>query len=76
MIPVKETHIQQTLKSWVGHYNRGRPHSSLGPGMPDKTSFKADLQATRHCIPKEFRGASVSILGGLHHEYRLAKIPE
>src|SRR5579862_2950197 len=24
-----ETHVRQTLKCWVGHYNRARPHSSL-----------------------------------------------
>jgi transposase InsO family protein len=75
MIPLNETHIQQTLKSWMRHYNRGRPHSSLGPGMPDKTASKADLQPARHCIPKEYRVACVPVLCGLHHEYRLEKIP-
>jgi transposase InsO family protein len=74
ILPLSETHIRLTFKSWVHHYNRGRPRSSLGPGFPDKTASKADLQATRHCIPKEYRVASVSILGGLHHEYRLEKI--
>ena len=75
MIPVNETHIRQTFKSWFGHYNRGRPHSSLGPGTPDRSTPKAELQIERHCIPKDCRIASVSILGGLHHEYRLEKIP-
>src|SRR5215475_11471247 len=74
MIPINETHIRQTLKCWVEHYNRVRPHSSLGPGTPDPTSPKADLQAQRHCIPKDCRVAVTSILSGLHHEYRLQKI--
>ena len=29
MVPISEAHIGQTLKSWVAHYNRQRPHSSL-----------------------------------------------
>jgi transposase InsO family protein len=35
MIPLSERHLRSILKSWVEHYNRGRPHSSLGPGVPD-----------------------------------------
>jgi putative transposase len=75
IIPLNETHIRQTFKAWASHYNRGRPHSSLGPGTPDKRSPKAELQVRRHCIPKDCRIASVSILGGLHHEYGLERIP-
>jgi len=74
IIPINEAHIRQTLRCWVAHYNRARPHSSLGPGTPDPSSPKAELQAQRHCIPKDCRVAVKSILGGLHHEYRLDKI--
>jgi transposase InsO family protein len=74
MIPISEAHIRQTLKRWVEHYNGARPHSSLGPGTPDPSSPKADLQAQRHCIPKDCRVVATSILGGLHHEYRLEKV--
>jgi putative transposase len=74
IIPISEAHIRQTLKCWVAHYNRGRPHSSLGPGTPDPNSPKAALQAQRHCIPKDCRVAVTSILGGLHHEYGLERI--
>jgi transposase InsO family protein len=74
MIPINEEHIRQTLKLWKKHYNRGRPHSRLGPGTPDPTVPKAELQSQRHCIPKDCRVLSTSILGGLHHEYRLEKI--
>jgi len=28
--------LRRTLKLWVDHYNKGRPHSSLGPGIPDR----------------------------------------
>ena len=74
MIPINETHIRQSLTCWVKHDNRARPHSSLGPGTPDPSSPKAELQAQRHGIPKDCRVAVTSILGGLHHEYRLDKI--
>jgi putative transposase len=74
MIPFNEAHIRQTLKSWIVHYNRGRPRSSLGPGMPDASSPKAECRSKRHEIPKRCRVASTSILGGLHHEYRLERI--
>ena len=33
MIPLSEGHLRSILQSWVEHYNRGRPHSSLGPGV-------------------------------------------
>jgi putative transposase len=74
MIPISEAHIRQTLKCWVAHYNRGRPHSSLGPGIPDPSAPKAELQVGRHSIPNDYRVAVTSILGGLHHEYRLERI--
>jgi putative transposase len=35
LIPHPEAHLHQTLKSWVTHYNCGRPHSAVGPGVPD-----------------------------------------
>src|SRR5215471_3859588 len=74
MIPISEAHIGQTLKSWVAHYNRRRPHSRLGPGTPDKNSPKAELQPHRHCIPKDCRVVATSILGRLHHEYHLERL--
>ena len=74
MIPISEAHVRQTLKCWVEHYNRARPHSSLGPGTPDPSSPKAELQAERHRIPKDRRVVATSILGGLHHEYRLEQV--
>jgi putative transposase len=74
MIPISEAHIRQTLKCWVQHYNRASPHFSLGPGTPDPSSPKAELQAQRHCIPKDCRVVVTSILGGLHHEYGLEKV--
>ena len=33
VIPLNERHLRRILKQWVAHYNRGRPHASLGPGI-------------------------------------------
>ncbi|MGH8291704.1 MAG: integrase core domain-containing protein, partial [Steroidobacteraceae bacterium] len=35
LIPISEAHLRVVLKTWIGHYNRGRPHMALGPGIPD-----------------------------------------
>jgi transposase InsO family protein len=69
MIPLNEDHVRWILKEWAAHYNKGRAHSSLGPGIPDRTVPKAELQISHHCIPNEYRIVAKAILGGLHHEY-------
>jgi len=33
LIPLNERHLRMIVKEWGIHYNRGRPHSSLGPGI-------------------------------------------
>ena len=35
MIPLTERHLRSILQQWAAHYNRGWPHASLGPGIPD-----------------------------------------
>ncbi|MBI3392089.1 MAG: transposase [Nitrospirae bacterium] len=75
LIPLGENHLSVILKEWVGHYNRGRPHSSLGPGIPEPPEgLPAKPQPHRHRIPKDARIGVKPILGGLHHEYRLEKL--
>src|SRR5208337_3880135 len=45
IIPLTEGHLRKTLTLWMAHYNRGRPHSSLGPGIPGSPSnFPMRLQ--------------------------------
>jgi hypothetical protein len=45
VIPVSEAHLRPILREWVTHYNRARPHSALGPGIPDSP---ATLCGSRH----------------------------
>ena len=37
LIPVGEAHLKRILREYVRHYNRGRTHSSLGPGIPERS---------------------------------------
>jgi len=58
VIPLNERHLRRILAEWVRHYNRGRPHASLGPGIPEPlartchdrrvTTFRPDIGLPRH----------------------------
>jgi len=74
LIPLSESHLRSILRSWVGHYNHGRPHMALGPGVPDPppAAVRPASQLTRHNIGGRLVLRVKSILGGLHHEYALA----
>ena len=73
LIPLGEGHLKRVLREWVGHYNRGRPHSSLGPGIPEPPQLKVPASVHRHMLPAGCRVKSTPVLGGLHNEYRLGK---
>jgi putative transposase len=64
IIAINEGHLRASPREWVTHYNRGRPHSSLGPAVP------APLSAGQQ-IRDGHRGVAKQVLGGLYHEYRL-----
>jgi putative transposase len=74
LIPISEAHLRSILKSWADHYNRGRPHSSLGPGVPEPTKVLASVRNSeaRHRLGEGVLVLSKSVLGGLHHEYSCA----
>jgi transposase InsO family protein len=76
MIPLSEAHLRSILKSWVEHYNRGRPHSMLGPGVPDppRGAVVVPKSESRHRLAAGTRVLSKSVLGGLHHEYSIATV--
>jgi len=73
LIPLGESHLRGILQNWVVHYNHGRPHMSLGPGLPDPPDrIPAPLQNNRHSTGDKLTVIARSVLGGLHHEYSLA----
>ena len=71
MIPLNERHLRKTLRSWVAHYNKGRPHSSLGPGIPEQSGATPlpRPRTRRHTLPPNCQIRAMDILYGLHHEY-------
>jgi hypothetical protein len=77
MIPLGEKHLRRILREWISHYNHGRPHAALGPGIP---ALRAEAclafvrNTRRHKLPTSTRVIAQSIIGGLHHEYRLEVI--
>ena len=72
LIPLTEHHLRRLLHEWVRHYNAGRPHMALGPGIPQPPPpSSVPLQAHRHRLPTHLHVVARSILGSLHHEYRL-----
>jgi transposase InsO family protein len=74
LIPLSELHLRSILNSWVTHYNTGRPHMALGPGVPDPPLTPVDHPRpnSRHRRGELYGVRARSILGGLHHEYVLA----
>jgi len=77
LIPMTEAHLREILKVWVAHYNGGRPHSSLGPGLPGPPNSEVTTASPLIFRHRLVEGAAVrvkSVLGGLHHEYSLVPV--
>ena len=77
LIPMSEAHLRAILKCWVTHYNGGRPHSALGPGVPDPPEKHEGVPKLQHRNGLAADGLVLvkSVLGGLHHEYSPGKVP-
>jgi putative transposase len=77
MIPLSEAHLRSLLREWVAHYNGGRPHSALGPGVPGPPggSARAPKPESRRLWTPGALVRAKSVLGGLHHEYSLSGTP-
>ena len=73
LIPLGEAHLRRVLKTWVAHYNQGRDHMSLGPGIPASRRPPPEETSERHRIPDGRIVRRRAVLGGLHHEYWLEK---
>jgi putative transposase len=76
LIPLSESHLRSILKSWIPHYNSGRPHMALGPGVPDPPPACRNYRHpnSRHRRGETYAVRAESILSGLHHEYYLAPV--
>jgi transposase InsO family protein len=74
LIPFSEAQLRGVLREWVSHYNHGRPHKRLGPGIPALITATPAVCSHRHEIPRDHRVVAKSVLGGLHHEYSLQRL--
>jgi transposase InsO family protein len=71
-ISLTENHLRRTLWSWLPPYNGGRPHTSLGPGLPvPRRHCPVQVQRQRHRFDRPSRVVVRPVLNGLHHEYSL-----
>jgi len=70
---IRERHVRKILREWAAHYNFGRPHKALGPGIPAAPCSQPPTSERRYGIPSEFRIGVRPVLGGLHHEYSLER---
>jgi putative transposase len=69
MIPLKEPYLRRILAEWMPHYNGERPHTALGPGLPDEPIRRSRL--TGHRLLPNYGVVVQARLGGLHHDYQL-----
>jgi hypothetical protein len=75
MFPLGEKQMRRILAEWVAHFNQGRPHLSLGPGIPEPVAVFLLLQGhERHSLPQDCQVAARAVLGDLCHEYRGERI--
>ncbi len=65
---LSEDHPRRALRAFCAHFSMGRPHQDIGQRVP------ADNKRPRLRGQAESAGAVVEfpVLGGLHHEYRMA----
>jgi putative transposase len=63
-----ERHLVRLLAEYVGYFNCGRPHQGIGQRVP------VPLSAGGRAPPTHMNEEviAVPILGGLHHQYRIA----
>ena len=63
---INEAQLRRVLKDYVRYFNHSRPHQGIDQRVPEPTE-SVDLPAgtTRRII-------AFPVLGGLHHDYRLA----
>jgi hypothetical protein len=64
LLVLNEKQLHRVLRAYVEYFNRARPHQGIRQQVPqgEVTTVPPDQQSNRII--------SVSVLGGLHHEYR------
>ena len=61
LIPINQRHVKIIINEFARHYNRGRPHSSLGPGIPEPqgTAFRREpIGTAARRLPRQLKAGS------------------
>jgi transposase InsO family protein len=69
LLVINEAHLQKTLDEYCGFFNRVRPHQGIGqrrPAIADQPALVASSAIASGAV------VAYPVLGGLHHDYRLA----
>ena len=72
LIPIHEGHLRLVLGEWMTHYNRGRPHASLGPGIPEPVPDADQVTCTGHRLPEHTEVIATPILDSMNIAWRAA----
>ena len=66
VVILSETHLRRVLKEYAhGYFNRARPHQGLGQRIPEADGVGPPLGQSGKVV-------ALPVLGGLHHDYRMA----
>jgi hypothetical protein len=72
LIVLHERHLRFILREWVIHHNQGRPHTSLGPGIPD-VPLDTLARHNRHRIPDGHRVIAAPIASSTVRSVRVRR---
>ena len=66
LLILHEQQLSRVLQAYVAYFNQARPHQGLQQQIPDLPASSLPTEARDGPI------LAVSVLGGLHHDYRRA----
>ena len=63
LIPLGARQLRRTLQLWIDHYNRGRPHMSLGPGISGRLRLRTMVQVQSGSFTRPTIGCIMIVCG-------------
>ena len=77
VIPVNENHLKRILGEFIIHYNEARPHSALGPGIPEPPPEQIPKATIGiDCLPALASGLSQFWVGSTMNTRWRKRLPE
>jgi len=66
LLILQETQLQRVLNTYVGYFNRARPHQGIRQQIPEQHSSGPSIQDAGNKV------IALPVMGGLHHDYHWA----